>query len=107
VPVGAWLSLARAPGSGPGGRWFKSIRPDHFSQSLTREFWFFYSAVDDFVAEKSNEFNKLTYALRTRGNHLICKQGVGSSNLLTSTNLSSDLCMLLFFRQQRCRQFFR
>jgi hypothetical protein len=28
--VGAWLSLARAPGSGPGGRWFKSIRPDHF-----------------------------------------------------------------------------
>ena len=29
--VGAWLSLARAPGSGPGGRWFKSTRPDHFS----------------------------------------------------------------------------
>ena len=28
--VGAWLSLARAPGSGPGGRWFKSTRPDHF-----------------------------------------------------------------------------
>ena len=27
--VGAWLSLARAPGSGPGGRWFKSTRPDH------------------------------------------------------------------------------
>jgi hypothetical protein len=28
--VGAWLSLARAPGSGPGGRWFKSTRPDHY-----------------------------------------------------------------------------
>src|ERR1700758_2351415 len=28
--IGAWLSLARAPGSGPGGRWFKSTRPDHF-----------------------------------------------------------------------------
>ena len=27
--IGAWLSLARAPGSGPGGRWFKSTRPDH------------------------------------------------------------------------------
>jgi hypothetical protein len=27
---GAWLSLARAPGSGPGGRWFESTRPDHF-----------------------------------------------------------------------------
>jgi hypothetical protein len=24
------------PGSGPGGRWFKSTRPDHFFQSLTR-----------------------------------------------------------------------
>src|ERR1700686_823995 len=29
TPVGAWLSLARAPGSGPGGRWFESTRPDH------------------------------------------------------------------------------
>ena len=27
---GAWLSLARALGSGPRGRWFKSSRPDHF-----------------------------------------------------------------------------
>jgi hypothetical protein len=31
--VGAWLSLARAPGSGPGGRWFKSTRPDHYFPS--------------------------------------------------------------------------
>ena len=31
--VGAWLSLARAPGSGPGGRWFKSTRPDHLKPS--------------------------------------------------------------------------
>src|SRR5205823_11245672 len=37
-------------GSGPGGRWFKSIRPDQSFQALTRDFWFFvYSAVDDFV----------------------------------------------------------
>ena len=28
---GAWLSLARAPGSGPGGRWFESTRPDQKS----------------------------------------------------------------------------
>src|SRR5438093_1084508 len=28
---GAWLSLARAPGSGPGGRWFESTRPDQSS----------------------------------------------------------------------------
>jgi hypothetical protein len=27
---GAWLSLARALGSGPRGRWFKSSRPDFF-----------------------------------------------------------------------------
>jgi hypothetical protein len=37
-------------GSGPGGRWFKSIRPDQFFQALTRDFWIFvYSTVDDFV----------------------------------------------------------
>ncbi len=29
--LGAWLSLVRAPGSGPGGRWFKSTRPDQSS----------------------------------------------------------------------------
>src|SRR5690348_18227825 len=34
--VGAWLSLARAPGSGPGGRWFKSTRPDHFTLEVLR-----------------------------------------------------------------------
>jgi hypothetical protein len=32
--VGAWLSLARAPGSGPGGRRFESSRPDHFSRFI-------------------------------------------------------------------------
>jgi hypothetical protein len=32
---GAWLSLARAPGSGPGGRWFESTRPDQFLQQVT------------------------------------------------------------------------
>ena len=33
--VGAWLSLARAPGSGPGGRRFESSRPDQSFQYLT------------------------------------------------------------------------
>ena len=27
--TGVWLSLARAPGLGPGGRRFKSCHPDH------------------------------------------------------------------------------
>ena len=31
---GAWLSLARAPGSGPGGRWFESTRPDQILPSI-------------------------------------------------------------------------
>jgi hypothetical protein len=31
IEFGAWLSLARAPGSGPGGRWFESTRPDQIS----------------------------------------------------------------------------
>ena len=47
---GAWLSLARAPGSGPGGRWFESTRPDQSFQSLPLHFWVFvYAAVDNFV----------------------------------------------------------
>ena len=38
---GAWLSLARAPGSGPGGRWFESTRPDQIPslKSAICEFW--------------------------------------------------------------------
>src|SRR5580700_2250091 len=35
---GAWLSLARAPGSGPGGRWFESTRPDHFQLVVLASF---------------------------------------------------------------------
>ncbi len=33
--VGAWLSLARVPALGAGGRWFESSRPDHLYQQLT------------------------------------------------------------------------
>ena len=33
--VGAWLSLARVPALGAGGRWFESSRPDHSYQQLT------------------------------------------------------------------------
>jgi hypothetical protein len=34
-------------GSGPGGRWFESTRPDQSFQSLPRNFWFLvYTAVD-------------------------------------------------------------
>ena len=55
--VGAWLSLARAPGSGPGGRWFKSTRPDHSFQEASRYFWFFvYSATVIFADRR---FRKL------------------------------------------------
>src|SRR5213078_1737972 len=37
-------------GSGPGGRWFKSIRPDQSFQALPCDFWFsVYTSVDDFV----------------------------------------------------------
>ena len=50
----------RAPGSGPGGRRFKSSLPDQFLQSLTRDFWFsVYSGVDDFEAVRASEINKL------------------------------------------------
>ena len=34
--IGAWLSLARAPGSGPGGRRFESSRPDQSNQPVAR-----------------------------------------------------------------------
>jgi hypothetical protein len=41
-------------GSGPGGRRFKSFRPDQSFQALPRDFWFFvYNAVDDFVVGQS------------------------------------------------------
>src|SRR5713101_8135684 len=40
----------RAPGSGPGGRRFKSSLPDQFFQALEAPFWIsVYSAVVDFV----------------------------------------------------------
>src|SRR5215467_4602239 len=35
---GAWLSLARAPGSGPGGRRFKSSRPDFLNPVIAAGF---------------------------------------------------------------------
>ena len=45
----------RAPGSGPGGRRFKSSLPDHFFQSLKLQFWIcVYTDVDDFVTVKSS-----------------------------------------------------
>ena len=34
INFGAWLSPVRAPGSGPGGRWFKSTRPDNGIYSI-------------------------------------------------------------------------
>jgi hypothetical protein len=46
----------RAPGSGPGGRRFKSSLPDQFFQSDTKGFWSaVYTAVDDFEAVKASE----------------------------------------------------
>ena len=31
-PIGVWLSLARAPGLGPGGRRFESCHPDLYEK---------------------------------------------------------------------------
>jgi hypothetical protein len=36
--LGAWLSLARALGSGPRGRWFKSSRPDFVKPVVTTSY---------------------------------------------------------------------
>jgi hypothetical protein len=49
----------RAPGSGPGGRRFKSSLPDQFFQSDTNNFWSAaYSGVGDFVAARTPKINK-------------------------------------------------
>jgi hypothetical protein len=53
--VGAWLSLARAPGSGPGGRWFKSTRPDHHD---------FYSCLGSFTSCAAKKTGSVTSAAR-------------------------------------------
>jgi hypothetical protein len=46
----------RAPGSGPGGRRFKSSLPDHYFQSLTIDFWFAaLSGVGEIEAEKASK----------------------------------------------------
>ena len=49
-------------GSGPGGRWFKSIRPDQFLQALTpkNSGFFVYSVVHDSADGQSPRFNKPT-----------------------------------------------
>jgi len=49
-------------GSGPGGRRFKSSLPDQYFQADKQRFWFFvYTAVGKIEAERSSEFNKLTF----------------------------------------------
>jgi hypothetical protein len=49
----------RAPGSGPGGRRFKSSLPDQSFQRLTVNFWSAaYSGVGDFEAARTSEINK-------------------------------------------------
>ena len=35
--IGVWLSLARVPGLGPGGRRFESCHPDLFSKNIIYE----------------------------------------------------------------------
>src|SRR6266571_7428240 len=57
----------RAPGSGPGGRRFKSSLPDQFFQSLTRDFWSsVYSGVGNFEAAKASEINTIAIFLKSR-----------------------------------------
>src|SRR5882724_4966404 len=66
----------RAPGSGPGGRRFKSSLPDHSFQSLTIDFWSaVYSGVDDFVAVESSGINKRLFLADTRIEELLCAPG--------------------------------
>jgi hypothetical protein len=49
----------RAPGSGPGGRRFKSSLPDHLFQSLTVDFWSAaLSSVGGIEAAKASKINK-------------------------------------------------
>src|SRR6478609_175613 len=50
----------RAPGSGPGGRRFKSSLPDQYFQSLTINFWSAaLSGVVDFEAVRAPKINKV------------------------------------------------
>src|SRR5215469_4574958 len=50
LPCRGVAQPGRAPGSGPGGRRFKSSLPDHSFQALERYFWFFdYISVDEIV----------------------------------------------------------
>jgi hypothetical protein len=52
----------RAPGSGPGGRRFKSSLPDQYFQADKQHSWIFvYTAVGNFEAEESSEFNNPWY----------------------------------------------
>jgi hypothetical protein len=52
----------RAPGSGPGGRRFKSSLPDHSFQSLTIDFWFAaLIAVGEIEAAKASKINKMKF----------------------------------------------
>jgi hypothetical protein len=51
----------RAPGSGPGGRRFKSSLPDQCFQSLTMNFWFAaLMDVGEIEAAKASEINQKT-----------------------------------------------
>jgi hypothetical protein len=75
----------RAPGSGPGGRRFKSSLPDHLLQSDVRPFWFFgYNSVDDFVTAKYSSVLKVVSR-----SHL--PYNLRSSRLLMENSTRADL----------------
>src|SRR5438132_5814956 len=65
--LGAWLSLARAPGSGPGGRRFKSSRPDLSIQKDTARFGIARERVVDEIVDRISPANFHTQLLSTWG----------------------------------------
>ena len=55
----------RAPGSGPGGRRFKSSLPDHYFQTLKRHLWFsVYIDGVEIVDDAASMISKLDFHLK-------------------------------------------
>ena len=60
IEAAAFRRALWSKGSGPGGRRFKSSRPDHSFQEVISNSWFFvYSTVDDFVDKRSSSMRPL------------------------------------------------
>ena len=78
--------LGSAPGLGPGGRRFESCFPDH-DYFITLVMW-----IQIQVKRFFKNLNSLHGAVAHLGEHLLCKQGVESSILFSSTMFILWLC---------------